>query len=134
MVPLGCLLSGPLSQYFGRKKMMLIANIPFMAAWLILYYATTAPSIFVALGLTGLTGGLIEAPVLTYVAEVTQPHLRGMLSATSSMAVIIGVFTQLLTGSLTDWRTATLINLIYPVMCFIALCAMPESPYWLAGN
>ncbi|XP_034937938.1 facilitated trehalose transporter Tret1 isoform X3 [Chelonus insularis] len=134
MVPLGCIISGPISHYLGRKRTMLIANIPFITAWIILYFATSAPYIFMALALTGLTGGLCEAPVLTYVAEVTQPHLRGMLSATASMAVIVGVFTQLLTGSLTDWRTVALINLTYPVMCFVALCMMPESPYWLAGK
>lgn len=133
MVPLGCIFSGPISHYLGRKKTMLLANIPFIAAWIILHFATTASLVFVALGLTGLTGGLCEAPILTYVAEVTQPHLRGMLSATSSMAVIIGIFTQMLTGSLTDWRTMTLINLFYPILCFTALLLMPESPYWLAG-
>ncbi|KAK0071851.1 hypothetical protein PV325_012286, partial [Microctonus aethiopoides] len=134
MVPLGCIFSGPISHYLGRKKTMLLANIPFIAAWIILHFATTASLVFVALGLTGLTGGLCEAPILTYVAEVTQPHLRGMLSATSSMAVIIGIFTQMLTGSLTDWRTMTLINLFYPILCFTALLLMPESPYWLAGK
>ncbi|XP_015115507.1 facilitated trehalose transporter Tret1 isoform X2 [Diachasma alloeum] len=133
-VPLGCVVSGPLSQYLGRRKTMLISNIPFVASWVILHYSTNAPMLFIALSLTGLTGGLTEAPVLTYVAEVTQPHLRGMLSATSTMSVILGIFTQLLTGSLTDWRTACLINLIYPVVCFLTLAIVPESPYWLAGK
>ncbi|KAH0550116.1 facilitated trehalose transporter Tret1-like isoform X1 [Cotesia glomerata] len=134
MVPLGCLMSGPISHRLGRKKTMLFINIPFISAWILFYYANSAPLLFVALALTGITGGLCEAPVLTYVAEITQPHLRGMLSATSSMAVIIGVFTQILVGSLTDWRTVALINLIFPTICFLALCLMPESPYWLAGK
>ncbi|CAD6207873.1 GSCOCG00003130001-RA-CDS [Cotesia congregata] len=134
MVPLGCLMSGPISHRLGRKKTMLFINIPFISAWILFYYANSTPLLFLALALTGITGGLCEAPVLTYVAEITQPHLRGMLSATSSMAVIIGVFMQLLVGSLTDWRTVALINLIFPTICFLALCLMPESPYWLAGK
>lgn len=133
-VPLGCLVSGPISQYLGRRRTMLISNIPFVVSWIILYYSTNASMLFIALSLTGLTGGLTEAPVLTYVAEVTQPHLRGMLAATSTMSVILGIFTQLLTGSLTDWRSACLINLIYPILCFVTLAIVPESPYWLAGN
>lgn len=36
----------------------------------------------------------MEAPVLTYVAEITQPKFRGMLAATGSTCVILGVFTQ----------------------------------------
>lgn len=90
--------------------------------------------LFAALAMTGLTGGLLEAPVMTYVAEVTQPHLRGMLSATSTMAVILGVFTQMLSGKLAHWRTVAAINLAYPIICFIALCLVPESPHWLAGK
>lgn len=133
-VPFGCLVSGPISTFLGRKRTMQISMIPFISAWLILYYSKTSQMLFVALSLTGLTGGLVEAPVLTYVAEVTQPHLRGMLSATSTMAVIIGIFTQFLTGKLlTNWRTICMVNLIYPVICFTTLSLVPESPYWLAG-
>ncbi|XP_011864673.1 PREDICTED: facilitated trehalose transporter Tret1 isoform X1 [Vollenhovia emeryi] len=132
LVPIGCLASGPLSQYLGRKRTMMLANIPFVMAWLIFYYASNPAMLLAALAMTGLTGGLLEGPVITYVAEVTQPYLRGMLSATSSMAVILGVFTQMLSGSLVHWRTVALINLIYPILCFFALCLVPESPHWLA--
>ncbi|KAL2727536.1 facilitated trehalose transporter Tret1-like isoform X1 [Vespula maculifrons] len=134
LVPLGCFVSGPISQYLGRKRTMMIANIPFIMAWLTFHYSYNTTMLFIALALTGFTGGLIEAPVMTYVAEVTQPRLRGMLSATSTMSVILGVFTQMLGGSLASWRTVAMINLTYPLVCFIALLMVPESPHWLAGK
>lgn len=134
LVPIGCFASGPISQYLGRKRTMMLTNIPFTIAWLIFYYATTSSHLFTALALTGLTGGLLEAPVMTYVAEVTQPHLRGMLSATSTMSIILGVFTQMLGGKLATWRTVALVNLSYPIICFLALCIVPESPHWLAAR
>ncbi|EFN66250.1 Sugar transporter ERD6-like 6 [Camponotus floridanus] len=134
LVPIGCLVSGPLSQYLGRKRTMMYTNIPFVIAWLIFYYSSNSTMLFTALAMTGLTGGFLEAPVLTYVAEVTQPNLRGMLSATSSMSVILGIFTQMLSGSLAHWRTVAMINLIYPIICFFALCLVPESPHWLAAK
>ena len=112
----------------------MLTTIPFIAAWITFYYATTAGMLFIALAMTGLTGGLLEAPVMTYVAEVTQPHLRGMLSATSTMSIILGIFTQMLGGKLGNWRIVTMINLIYPLICFAALCVVPESPYWLIGK
>ncbi|XP_067209882.1 facilitated trehalose transporter Tret1 [Linepithema humile] len=132
LVPIGCFVSGPLSQYLGRKRMMMLTNIPFVMAWLVFHYSSNPAMLFAALAITGLTGGLLEAPVLTYVAEVTQPYLRGMLAATSTTAVILGVFTQMLSGSLAHWRTVALINLAYPILCFLALCLVPESPHWLA--
>ena len=74
----------------------MLVNLPFVAAWLMFRYATSPGMLYTALVLTGMGGGLLEAPVLTYVAEITQPHLRGFLSATSSMCVILGVTSQLL--------------------------------------
>ncbi|CAL7942106.1 unnamed protein product [Xylocopa violacea] len=134
LVPIGCFASGPLSQLIGRKRTMMLTTIPFTLAWATFYYSWTVEMLFLALAMTGLTGGLLEAPVMTYVAEVTQPHLRGMLSATSSMSVILGIFTQMLSGKLATWRTVTLVNLIYPLACFLALCTVPESPYWLLAR
>lgn len=113
---------------------MMCMTIPFVIAWIIFYNATKIDMLILAQALTGFTGGLLEAPVLTYVAEVTQPHLRGMLSATSTMAVICGVFTQMLTGSLIHWRLVALINIAYPIICIMSLYFVPESPMWLIGN
>lgn len=72
--------------------------------------------------------------VLTYVAEITQPHLRGMLSSTSSMAVIMGVFSQFLFGTFLTWRTVVLINCSLPVISFILLIFVPETPIWLISK
>ncbi|XP_026667469.1 facilitated trehalose transporter Tret1-like [Ceratina calcarata] len=134
LVPIGCFVSGPISQMLGRKRTMMLTTIPFIAAWIIFHYATSTGMLFIALAMTGLTGGLLEAPVMTYVAEVTQPHLRGMLSATSSMSIILGIFTQMLGGKLAHWRTVSLVNLTYPLICFVVLCMVPESPYWLIAQ
>ncbi|PSN58491.1 hypothetical protein C0J52_00811 [Blattella germanica] len=72
--------------------------------------------------------------VLTYVAEITQPHLRGMLSATSSMCVILGVFIQFLMGTMMTWRTVAAVNVTFPLAAVVALCFVPESPYWLVAT
>ncbi|XP_075211824.1 facilitated trehalose transporter Tret1-like isoform X1 [Lycorma delicatula] len=130
-VPLGCILSGILTQPFGRKPSMMAINIPFMFAWLIYHYATSVGMLYAAVALTGFSGGVLEAPVLTYVAEITTPQLRGMLSATASMVVILGVFVQFIFGSFVHWRTIALINVVFPVIAICALCGVPESPHWL---
>ena len=131
VVPIGCLASGPLSQAVGRRKTTMIATFPFVIAWLLFYFANNSQMLFIAMIMTGISGGL-EAPILNYVAESSQPHLRGMLTSTLTVSVIFGVFTQMLTASLVNWRTAALINLVYPILCFLSLCMVPESPAWLA--
>ncbi|XP_013179479.1 PREDICTED: facilitated trehalose transporter Tret1-like [Papilio xuthus] len=134
VVPLGCALSGVVTSPLGRRRAMQAVNLPFIIAWLLFYYSKTAVYLYAALFLTGLAGGLLEAPVLTYVAEITQPHLRGSLSATSSMCVILGVFTQFLFGTLMNWRTVALVNISFTIVAVIALFFIPESPHWLISR
>lgn len=64
-------------------------------------------------------------------AEITQPHLRGILASTSTMAVILGVLAQFLLGTFLHWRKVALVNCCVPVASFILLFFVPESPHWL---
>lgn len=134
VVPVGCALSGLVMSPLGRKKAMQMVNIPFCIAWLLFYFSSETRHLYGALFLTGLAGGLLEAPVLTYVAEITQPHIRGALAATSSLCIIIGVFTQFLFGLLWYWRVVALINIAFTVLAIVALCFVPESPHWLVSK
>lgn len=54
-----------------------------------------------------------------------------MLAASGSTCVILGVFSQFLFGTITNWRTISAICTIFPVISIITLFFIPESPYWL---
>lgn len=69
--PVGSLLSGLLSEPLGRKRSMFIVNIPHVIAWLMLYWAASTKIVFIAFGLLGLGVGLMEAPIITYLGEIT---------------------------------------------------------------
>lgn len=69
--------------------------------------------------------------MLSYVAEITQPHLRGMLSSTTSLSVSIGTLFQFLLGTFLPWRQVSLVNCFIPVICLLLLTVIPESPLWL---
>lgn len=69
--------------------------------------------------------------MLTYVAEVTQPQFRGMLAATGTTCVITGIFVQFILGSFLTWRNVALVCAFMPLVTIVALCFVPESPYWL---
>uniref|UniRef100_A0A8D9B8Y3 Facilitated trehalose transporter Tret1 n=1 Tax=Cacopsylla melanoneura TaxID=428564 RepID=A0A8D9B8Y3_9HEMI len=134
MVPLGCMISGRVTQPVGRKRSMMFLNLPFILAFLLYHNATHVAQLYLALAICGFFGGVLEAPVLTYVAEITEPHLRGMLSATASMATIFGTVSQLFLGSFVHWRTAAILNLMFPIMALIVLYFIPESPHWLISK
>jgi len=62
-VPLGCFMSGTLTQYVGRKRSMIAVNVPLTVAWVMFHYASNVGMLYASLVLTGLSGGLMEAPV-----------------------------------------------------------------------
>lgn len=49
---------------------MIVVNIPFAIAWVLLYNANDVWMIFVAITLMGLAIGLMESPVITYIGEI----------------------------------------------------------------
>lgn len=77
--PIGSLVSGFLQDMFGRKRCMLVVNIPQVVGWLVLYTATSVRSLYLAVVIMGLSVGFMEAPVLSYIGEITEPRLRGVL-------------------------------------------------------
>jgi hypothetical protein len=42
---------------------MILVNVPFIVAWIMFHYASNAGMLYASLVLTGLAGGLLEAPV-----------------------------------------------------------------------
>lgn len=68
---------------------------------------------------------------MTYVAEITQPHLRGMFSTLTSLTIFCGVLLEFILGTFVPWRHLVLVNAIIPVLSFILLFFVPETPIWL---
>lgn len=100
-------------------------------SWLLFYFSTNVNYLYAGLCLSGLSGGLMEAPVLTYVAEVTEPQFRGILAATGTTCVITGIFVQFILGTFFSWRIVAMISCFLPFFTITALFFVPESPYWL---
>lgn len=62
-VPLGCFLSGPLTEPLGKRRAMQLVNIPLLLSWILFYFSTNINHLYVGLCMSGLSGGLMEAPV-----------------------------------------------------------------------
>jgi SP family facilitated glucose transporter-like MFS transporter 8 len=62
-VPLGCFMSGTLTQYVGRKRSMIAVNVPLIVAWVMFHSASNVGMLYASMVLAGLSGGLLEAPV-----------------------------------------------------------------------
>lgn len=92
MVAVGGIVSGPFATPWGRKPAMIAVNFSFVVGYIVFYLAESVPVLYVAQAACGFGGGLLEAPVLTYIAEISEPHLRGALSASTTAVLILGLF------------------------------------------
>ncbi|KAJ8893558.1 hypothetical protein PR048_006157 [Dryococelus australis] len=119
--PVGSLLSGLALERLGRKRSMMVVNVPLLVSWVLFYFVNSPSSLLATSALMGLSLGIVEAPILTYVAEVSQPKLRGMLTTFTELSVNVGMFCLYLIGTLTDWRTTAAISASLPIISIIAI-------------
>lgn len=71
--PIGSIISAITTDYFGRKRAMLIVNIPLAIAWFVMYQSNSVLQIFFANSMLGLSVGLMEAPIMTFLGEISEP-------------------------------------------------------------
>lgn len=132
--PVGCILGGYLMDRIGRRKTLILTEIPLIAGWSTIALATSVPMIYVGRLLTGLGSGMVGAPARVYTSEVTQPHLRGMLTALSSVGLSFGVLFQYTMGAFLNWKVLSAISCLIPVLALLGVLILPETPNFLVSK
>ncbi|CAH1737302.1 unnamed protein product [Aphis gossypii] len=77
---------------------------------------------------------MIGSPSRVYTSEVSQPHLRGMLSAFASVGTSLGVMLEYFIGSFLDWDKLAFFNATMPAIALLLAFFIPESPSWLISS
>lgn len=132
--PFGALISGYVLEKVGRKKLMILVCLPFIAGWIIIYFAYSVSMIILGTISMGIGVGCCEAPILSYIGEISEPRMRGSLSLFAGAACNFGVMIIFLIHALTDWRSTVLICAIFPVVTMGMIAFIPESPTWLVSK
>lgn len=65
--------------------------------------------------------GSIEASILTYVGEISEPRLRGTLTSMAEIAEYMGFVFIFFIGTVTDWRTCAAISSLIPIISAFAI-------------
>lgn len=115
--PTGSFLSGFLQERFGRKRCMVVANFPSIFGWIMLYYTHSVTLLYASTVLMGLSIGFSEAPILSYVGEITEPRLRGTIASLATTATMIGMLLIYILGYFFEWRTVALLSTLCPITC-----------------
>jgi len=135
--------SGRLSDFYGRKKMLLLVAFLYALSALMSAYATSYEMLYIARMIGGLAFGaaLVLAPM--YIAEVATAENRGKLVSIQQLNIVFGFFAAFLSNYLfnkfaaessflTDenvWRWMLGVELIPAILYFGALFFVPRSQY-----
>ncbi len=155
---IGALVSGSLSDRFGRKPILIIAAFLFFISAL----GCTIPNSFIFLIVARIIGGIgvgmasVLAPL--YISEFSPPKIRGKLIALYQLSIVIGILLAYLSNWLllkfsqestslfneTDklykifvsevWRGMFGFEMIPSGLFILLLFLIPESPRWLIKN
>ncbi|GLH13593.1 Facilitated trehalose transporter Tret1 [Gryllus bimaculatus] len=143
--PLGSVVSGVVTEPLGRRRAMMFVNAPPLLGWLLLRFARSVPALFAANAVLGLSIGFMEAPVLCYVGEISEPRVRSLLTASTGVMAQAGYLLVYLLGATLPWRTAATVCATIPVISFLLMLLsratvgaravqVPESPLWLLAR
>jgi MFS family permease len=155
----GCLVgavgSGPMSDWIGRRRALLISAATFALSAL----GTGMADSFLEFVLWRIVGGVAigMASVLSpvYIAEISPAQIRGKLVCLNELTIVLGILTAqivnwliaqpILTGATlldlqaswngqTGWRRMFEVAVLPAAVFLIGVFFIPESPRWLARN
>ncbi|SRR5579883_334417 len=132
----GSLFCGRLTDYYGRRKVMLIISALFIIGTVLATTASAVTGIIVGRLCIGLAIGIGSYSAPLYIAEAAPLHLRGGLVSFNQLAITIGILVSFIVNlAFTEvngsWRWMFAIGIIPAVLLSIGMLLLPESPRWL---
>lgn len=149
---IGAFFAGRLADLFGRRTLLIIAAIFFIASAWGSGVAHTSSFFVIFRVLGGLAVGAASVMSPAYISEIAPAHMRGRLSSIQQVAIISGLFLAFVSNyfvasaagsALSEfwlgfdaWRWMFWMELFPAGIFFIALLFIPESPrfYAVRGN
>lgn len=133
----GNAIAGPLSDRFGRRRVLLGTALLFVLSSLLAASATSFPSFVAARIVGGLAvgGAILIAPV--YIAEIAPADKRGSLVSLNQLMIVIGISASFFSNYFLldlgehNWRYMLGVQMVPALLYFILLWLIPESPRWL---
>jgi sugar porter (SP) family MFS transporter len=151
----GALVSGGLSDRFGRKRLLILAGLLFTvsAVWTALASDFTVFVVFRLVGGIGI--GLASNLSPMYIAEMSPADVRGRLVSVNQLTIVIGILAAQLVNWLiaepvpagataadilaswngqAGWRWMFGAETVPAALFFVLMFFVPESPRWLVKN
>ena len=148
---LAMMFAGPLSDKYGRRRLLSFAAILFAISAIASALAPSFLFLVIArmIGGFGVGASLIIAPM--YIAEISPPHMRGQMVSFNQLNIVIGISAAFFSNYLIlkfgqsdaawaqnlkfdeyNWRWMLGLETLPAILYFFGLFFVPRSPRWLA--
>ncbi len=130
----GALLAGLFMEMYGRKFVLLMANLPLVVGYGIIAGVNSMTWLYVGRTLTGLGIGMMTVTVSVYIAEVTNAKLRGSIGSAPNFLDSFGVFVVFVLGIPLNYKWLAIIGAIIATLMSFLMLIPPETPRWSIKN
>lgn len=137
----GAISSGRLSDYLGRKKMIIVNAIIFTVAAWGCGYAPNYEMLVIMRAVIGVAIGITSYVVPMYIAEVSPASKRGSLVTLNQLMITIGLLGSYISDYfLSDnsnpesWRMMFLVGVYPALVLLVGMFFLPETPRWLIAK
>jgi len=135
---IGALGSGKLSDYLGRKRMIIANALIFTAGAVGCAYASSVNMLIVMRLLVGVAIGITSYVVPMYISEISPAAHRGMLVTLNQLMITLGLLLSYASDYLfsdnlrsDSWRPMFLVGVIPAVVLLAGMFFLPETSRWL---
>jgi len=138
IVALGALIAAPIIGAgvfkFGRRQTMVMLTLPFVAGWLLIYFASNVRFVFIGRLITGFCGGALSLAAPIYITDMASRNVAGVMTAGFDVMMCAGQLFIFIVGTYVDWRYQALACGIIPLVFHVFMWFVPESPRYLIRN
>ncbi|MED1201813.1 sugar porter family MFS transporter [Heyndrickxia acidicola] len=132
---IGAAISGPLSDRWGRRKVVLLAAAIFCIGALGTALSPSTEILILFRVILGVAVGSASTLVPMYLSEMAPTAIRGALSSLNQLMIMTGILlayiVNYLFSSTGGWRWMLGIAFIPGLLLLIGMFFLPESPRWL---
>ncbi len=136
---LGAAIIGPMSDKYGRKKLILLSSVIFFVGALGSAFSIGFSTLILSRIVLGMAVGSASALIPTYLAELSPAEKRGSMSSLFQLMVMSGILLAYITnysfsGLYTGWRWMLGFAAIPSAILFLGALVLPESPRYLVKD
>ena len=137
----GALVAGPITDFLGRKKIILASAFIFATGALWTGFAPTVPQLMISRFYLGLAIGASSFAVPLYISEISPTKIRGTLVSMFQLLITVGILAAYLSDhaiadndNLECWRPMLWVGIAPAVILFVGMIFLPETPRWLMSK